>query len=41
MKLAVMFGPEFTALSDEIDELNEVLELLAQTRLATGGGDPA
>lgn len=41
MKLAVMFGPEFTALSDEIDELNEVLELLAQTRMATGGGDPA
>jgi CRP-like cAMP-binding protein len=41
MRLAVIFGPEFTALSSEIDELHEVLELVAKTRMATGGGDPA
>jgi CRP-like cAMP-binding protein len=41
MRLAVMFGPEFSALSSEIDELNEVLDLVAKTRMATGGGDPA
>jgi CRP-like cAMP-binding protein len=40
MRLAVMFGPEFTAVSSEIDDLREALEAIVEQRMERGGGDP-
>jgi CRP/FNR family cyclic AMP-dependent transcriptional regulator len=41
MKLAVVFGPEFTALADDIKQLEELLQMLIDRRMARGGGDPS
>lgn len=40
MRVAVMFGPEFTGVSEEIEELKQMIARLIEERLARGGGDP-